>query len=120
MKVYKVLIGLLSVILLNGCTDNRTPEQVAEADAKNERLYRISFAQVEIEKTLNDPDSVQYDFKGYNLDNGAMCFDYRAKNGFGGYVRSKIVVLADNSVFDTNKGYSKHCPADANYEMFSY
>lgn len=43
-----------------------------------------------------------------------------AKNGFGGYVRNKIVVLSDNSVIESKSGYNKHCPQSANYEMYSY
>lgn len=63
---------LVGLVLLSGCSEP-TPEQVAS----NERNMRISMVQIEIEKLLNDPDSVQYDFKGVNLDNNALCFDYR-------------------------------------------
>ena len=120
MKVSNVLVGLLSVVLLNGCSDNRTPEQISNDDAKNERLVRMALVTNEVEKSMKDPDSVEYEFRGYNLDNDALCFDYRAKNSFGGYASGKIVVLADNSVADTKKSYLKNCPNDANYEMFSY
>lgn len=104
-----LLIGLM----LSGCGE-LTPEQQASSD----RTMRISMVQFEIEKLLNDPDSVQYDFKAVNLDNNALCFDYRAKNGFGGYVRNKLVVLADNSVLESKSGYNKHCQPNANYEIY--
>ena len=104
---------LLVGLLLSGCGE-LTPEQQASSD----RTMRISMVQIEIEKLLNDPDSVQYDFKAVNLDNNALCFDYRAKNGVGGYVRNKLVVLADNSVLESKSGYNKHCQPNANYEIY--
>jgi len=106
---------LISFVLLAACSE-RTPEQIAS----NERNMRISMVQIEIEKLLNDPDSVQYDFKAVNLDNNALCFDFRAKNVFGGYVRNKVAILSDNSVVESKSGYKKYCPESANYEKYSY
>ena len=110
---YEMKKLLLVGLLLSGCGE-LTPEQQASSD----RTMRISMVQIEIEKLLNDPDSVQYDFKAVNLDNNALCFDYRAKNGVGGYVRNKLVVLADNSVLESKSGYNKHCQPNANYEIY--
>lgn len=109
---------LASLLLLVGCSDNRTPEQIAEDMAADLRVNRITAVQIQIESLLNDPDSVQYNLKAVNLDNNALCYDYRAKNGFGGYVRNYIVVTDSGDVADTRKQFKQHCPDDANYERY--
>ena len=109
---------LASLLLLVGCSDNRTPEQIAEDMASDLRVKRITAVQIQIESLLNDPDSVQYNLKAVNLDNNALCYDYRAKNVFGGYARGYIAVTDGGNILDTKKGFKQHCPDDANYERY--
>lgn len=113
------IIFIAALILLSACAPE-TPEERAETDARNFRAYRISMVQIEIEKALRDPDSVDYEVKTYNLDNDAMCFVYRAKNGFGGFARTKLAVLPDNTVLYGDQTYVKYCDESARYERYTY
>lgn len=77
------------------------------------RLYAVSFGQMAIEKTLRDPSSVEWDLKAVNLDNGALCYSYRARNGFGGMVRGRAALMGGKEV-----GFGEFCPSGANYERY--
>lgn len=81
--------------------------------AKDARLYAISYGQMAIEKTLRDPSSVKWDFKAVNRDNGALCYSYRAKNGFGGMVAGETAIKDGKIV-----AFRKACPDGANYEVY--
>lgn len=85
--------------------------------ARNARLHAISYGQMEIESRLKDPDSVKYDLKAVNMDNGSLCYSYKAKNGFGGMV-SGVTVISDGQVFSSVKAFDKYCAAGANYERY--
>lgn len=71
----------------------------AEQDAKMARSLAIAQAQILIKESLRDPDSLEWDSKFYNLSNGAMCFQYRARNGFGGMNR-EFLVVAKGKVYE--------------------
>lgn len=85
--------------------------------ARNARLYAISFGQMAIEEKLRDPSSVKYDLKAYNLSNDSLCYSYRAKNGFGGMV-SGVTVIRDGQAFNSVKAFDKYCASGDNYEIY--
>lgn len=70
----------------------RDAARKAEQAAKSARALAIAQAQIALKESLRDPDSLEWDSKFYNLSNGAMCFQYRARNGFGGMNREYLVV----------------------------
>ncbi|MBF8176056.1 hypothetical protein [Herminiimonas contaminans] len=74
----------------------REAKEELEKVAANARLYAISFGQTAVKESLRDPDSVQWKWKAVNLDNGALCYLYRAKNGFGGYTDDGTVIHNGN------------------------
>lgn len=76
--------------------------------ARDARLHAISYGQMALEERLRDPGSVKYDFKAVNLTNGALCYAYKARNGFGGMV-SGVYVLKDGNAMTSNKAFEKYC-----------
>lgn len=88
-----------------------------EDAARDARLYAISFGQMALEETLRDPGSVDYDLKAVNLDNGALCYAYRAKNGFNG-MSFGYAVIVNGVSHTTAKAFKKHCSNGANYERY--
>ena len=82
------------IILMNACSNSeRTPAQIAS------------------EQTLRDPSSVQYIIKAYNRSNDAICFKYRAKNGFGGMSIGYLVVMNEKAQ-DSGSAFEKNCKGD--------
>ena len=61
-----------------------------------DRHYRLENA---VERQLNDPESFQHDATGYVIDDDLQAMtvhmNFRARNGFGGVVRSKATARID-------------------------
>ena len=89
----------------------------AESDAQTARLYAISAGQIALEGSLRDPDSVKYEVKAYNLTNNALCYDYRAKNGFGGYSNGYLAIV-NSAPKEGAKNYKKYCNDSFEYEVY--
>lgn len=99
-------------------------EEEAEAKAKarkeihNLMAMGVAIGQDEVLKRLRDPDSVQWQAKYVNLKTSALCYRYRAKNGFGGYVDDGAVIYKGKLITSVS-GWNKHCAAEGgNYEDF--
>lgn len=71
-----------------------------EQQAKNEKKYHLVFAgQETLKKIARDPDSLVFERVRY-MDDESVCYEYRAKNGFGGMSKGKAVL--SNKGFITN------------------
>lgn len=99
-----VAIVWLFASIIGAAGSPETPQD----EARNARLYAISYGQMALEERLRDPDSVKYDLKAYNLSNNGLCYSYRAKNGFGGMV-SGVYVLKDGNAMTSNKAFEMYC-----------
>lgn len=109
-----------------------TPQEIAEQQAEElrdavqarkraqetERLFILTEAQRILETQLKDPDSVSYEVKGWNLSNGALCFKYRARNGFGGMAMGYLTIH-QNQAYETAAQFRKLCPATDNIESYA-
>lgn len=136
-----IIGGVIAFVLyavFSGDKPPQTPEEIAaaaaaaaskaEEDAKKEaerlaqrvRLRAISSTQDALEASLRDPESVRYDQKSINMDNGAICFVYRAKNGFGGYSRESLVIYSGKTYQNDSRAYKRLCPVGANYENYHF
>lgn len=85
---------------------------------ETERLFILTEAQRILETQLKDPDSVSYEVKGWNLSNGALCFKYRARNGFGGMAMGYLAIH-QNQAYETATQFRKLCPATDNIESYT-
>lgn len=72
------------------------------------RLIRIA------KKSLHDPDSLKWSFIRANDDASVMCFEYRAKNGFGA-MRLQHATYADKKFTEGANAWNKRC---ANVKLF--
>lgn len=66
-----------------------TPEQQASED----RFQKVSFIGSALITNLHDPNSVEWLFIGSDEKADLVCFEYRAKNGFGALRLEKTAIL---------------------------
>lgn len=105
--------------------DPKTQAEIAEEarkdaarEAHNIMAMGVAIGQDEVLKRLRDPDSVEWKQKYVNLKTNAICYSYRAKNGFGGYVDDGMVIVGDK-ITSSNKVWNKHC-VDGNGNTFEH
>lgn len=87
----------------------RDAAQARKRAQETERLFILTEAQRILETQLKDPDSVSYEVKGWNLSNVALCFKYRARNGFGGMAMGYLAIH-QNQAYETAAQFRKLCP----------
>lgn len=73
-----------------------------------------SLAAAAIKKSLHDPDSLKWSFIQANHDASVMCFEYRAKNGFGA-MRLQQATYANKKLIEGASAWNKNC---ANKKLF--
>lgn len=81
-----------------------TPEVIQ----KNRQFQVAAGTLLAYKKHLNDPDSFVAETITANKDASIICLVYRAKNGFGGYVRHTIV-FKSLLPMDSEKTWNKEC-----------
>lgn len=91
--------------------------KAAERASSDARLFAISYGQTAVQNTLRDPDSVQWIAKAVNLDNGALCYQFRAKNGFGGYAED-AVAIHKGKLHSSVAQWNKLCGGGSNFERY--
>lgn len=62
----------------------QTPEQVAAKKKEDEAVQRAMIGAMTLKKTMRDPDSFKLESALVIDGSGVVCYDYRARNGFGG------------------------------------
>lgn len=92
----------------------KTPEQEAAEQAQKTRRYMAALAAAAIKKSLHDPDSLKWSFIRANDDASVMCFEYRAKNGFGA-MRLQHATYANKKFTEGANAWNKRC---ANVKLF--
>ena len=61
-----------------------TPAQKAENAKQDEYVKRAALGAIMLKKSMRNPDSFKLDSALVIDKTGAVCYDYRAQNGFGG------------------------------------
>jgi transcriptional regulator with XRE-family HTH domain len=87
----------------------------ARVEARAKELARVKVAKAlsELDKILaRDPESVVFEEVYATADAGVICFQYRARNGFGGMGR-ELLVLAHGEVSQEAIAWVRHCPSDS-------
>lgn len=130
-----VILGLGAIVSAPE-PEPKTPEEIAskaekgrlkaeaeaieaiQREARNMMRMSIAIGQDAITQSLRDPGSVEWKQKYVNLDTKALCYSYRAKNGFGGYVDDGSVIYK-GKLITSAAGWNKHCGNEGgNYEHF--
>lgn len=83
--------------------------EAAEKRRKDDAIQRASSGAIVLKKSMRDPDSFKLESALVINGTGAVCYDYRAKNGFGGTNVGHAVLSADGKQFRTSEmeGFTK-------------
>jgi hypothetical protein len=66
-------------------------------------MQRAVNGAITLKKTMRDPESFQLESTLLIEGTGAVCYEYRARNGFGGLNAGKAVVSGDGKQFKTRE-----------------
>lgn len=80
-----------------------TSEELATKKKKDEAVQRAAAGAVMLKKTMRDPDSFKLESALVINGSGAVCYEYRAKNGFGGINPGQAVLSADGKKFKSDE-----------------
>ena len=94
-----VAAGFLALVALGYLINRVQEEQQSPADkeAKEKEQVRIAFAAggaKQLRDAMRNPDSFKLT-QALIMGDGAVCYDYRAQNGFGGMNAEKAVLAPD-------------------------
>jgi len=83
--------------------------EAAEKKINDDAIQRASSGAIILKKSMRDPDSFKLESALVINGTGAVCYDYRAKNGFGGTNVGHAVLSADGKQFRTSEmdGFTK-------------
>lgn len=86
-----------------------TPEQAATKKKQDEALARAQAGAAMLKKAMRDPDSFKLSQALVIDGSGAVCYEYRARNGFGGMNVGYAVISSDGTAFKTenDSGFRK-------------
>jgi hypothetical protein len=104
--VVAVIGAVISQSNQSGSSSSGTDPEQAKKDAAVQRA--VLGARV-LKKAMRDPDSFKLESALVIDGSRAVCYDYRAKNGFGGYNTGHAVLAGDGTTFKTNEmpGFTK-------------
>ena len=106
-----IIIASLSSIFSSSSPPSKpeTPEQTAAKKKQDEAVQRATVGAIALKKTMRDPESFKLKSALVIDGTGAVCYDYRAKNGFGGMNVGHAVLSSDGKSFKTSEmdGFTK-------------
>lgn len=85
-----------------------TPEQVAAKKKQNESIARAQAGAAMLKQAMRDPDSFKLSQALVIDGTGAVCYEYRARNGFGGMNIGHAVISSDGKTFKTENDAGYH------------
>ncbi len=100
-----------------------TPQQAAAKKKQDEAVQRATVGAVALKKAMRDPESFKLESALVINGTDAVCYDYRAKNGFGGMNVGQAVLSADGKRFKTSemdgfaKLWNKECAGKSGNEV---
>jgi hypothetical protein len=86
-----------------------TPEDTAKRKKDDAAIQRATAGAITLKKSMRDPDSFKLESALVIEGTGAVCYEYRAKNGFGGTNVGQAVLASDGKNFrsSTMDGFSR-------------
>lgn len=109
LAVWIIIVALFSLLFI--LQPEVTPEQKAANVDINGRARAALTVASNIAPRLHDPKSLEIIYVGLEVNTGAVCITYSAKNLFGGRVKEGFAAV-DGRVAD----YAKVCPRSGRYE----
>ncbi len=118
-----IILASLSSIFSSSAPPPGTPEQAAAKKKEDEAVQRATVGAVALKKAMRDPESFKLESALVINGTDAVCYDYRAKNGFGGMNVGHAVLSADGKRFKTSemdgfaKLWNKECAGKSGTEV---
>ena len=119
-KVALISVALIAASLASQGDFTPTPPTAAEvAAATKDRadMHKAYMARDLIKASLRNPDSLKVT-KGIVTDDGVVCLEYRAQNGFGGMNAEFAVMDAKLVMHQTDAAWNKLCAGKSGSKYF--
>jgi hypothetical protein len=110
-----LLIGIFNSSSHQSSSTALTPAQQAEKIKQDAAIQRATTGAVLLKKSMRNPDSFKLESAMVVDGTEAVCYDYRAQNGFGGMNSEHAVLSRDGKQFKTsttdgfNSLWNKEC-----------
>lgn len=100
--------------------DEKNIQNEQENKKRKELEYKALLGASSIKKAMRDPDSLSFE-SVFITDNKDVCYDYRARNGFGGMNKEYAVLTNKNNFYSNNADiYNKKCTKVKGYEITAF
>jgi hypothetical protein len=81
----------------------KTPGQIAADKKQDEAVQRAIVGAMTLKKAMRDTDSFKLDSALVIDGSGAVCYDYHARNGFGGMNAGHAVLASNGTTLKSNE-----------------
>ena len=111
-KAFLVLLCVVGGFIIIGIIGNamqdasKTPQQAAADAAEGARLKAMIDGAMALRKAMRDPDSFKMT-QVLGMADGAVCYSYQAKNGFGGMDEGEAVLFSGKFLESSMAGFEK-------------
>jgi hypothetical protein len=102
----------------------QSPEQIAAKTKRDSRLETGVLGAIALKNRMKDPEA--FSLTGANVkDNGATCYEYRAKNGFGAIFPGSAVLTSKGDIYVSDQGdkftraWNKECAGKSGEDIKS-
>lgn len=103
-KVFLVIAAILLFAVVMCRKDEKPPEPKSAIELEEEQELKTAIAgAMTIKKNLKDPDSMKIARVFITEPHGAVCYEYRARNSFGGMGVAKAAIAADRTAMLTSE-----------------
>jgi len=109
-KAFLVIAVVLLFAVVMCRKDEKPPEPKSAIELEEEQELKTAIAgAMTIKKALKDPESMSIARVFITEPHGAVCYEYRARNSFGGMGFARAAIAADRKAMLTseNKGFVK-------------
>jgi hypothetical protein len=94
---------VIFMFLLAACSPGENQKTSPEEEA---RFKHLAIGAIALKKSMRDPESLVIDSAMFMSDTKAGCYEYRARNGFGGMNRGKAVLTEKDFKTNEMSGFS--------------
>ncbi len=107
-----IMVGCFSSAMNSLFSPSYQPSpSLPQLESKEDKAIRLAAAGADmLKKSMRDPDSFYLESAFIIAATGTVCYEYRARNGFGGMNRESAVITGDMKKFKTS--------ADDNFSAF--
>lgn len=103
-----LLVIVIGGILGGNDKIKKSPEEQRAADEQNQRIARAQLGANALKTAMRNPDSFKLEQALLVGQTGAICYEYRAQNGFGGMNRDQAVLTkVGNLVSGSDRSFDR-------------